>query len=105
MASLAGPNARILSVEPQPDVFDRLTDAVRRGGTALEEKGTVTPDHPVWINFARAMAPLMAGVLARRGVDALVFRGESVRGLGIGAPVDFTFMPRRMEKSTDSRIG
>ena len=30
VASLAGPNARILSVEPQPDVFDRLTYNIRQ---------------------------------------------------------------------------
>jgi hypothetical protein len=40
--------------------FDRLTDAVRAGGTAIPAEGTTAPDHPVWIEFARAMAPLMA---------------------------------------------
>jgi ubiquinone/menaquinone biosynthesis C-methylase UbiE len=37
-----------------------LTEAVRKGGTALEDEGTVGPDNPVWVKFARAMAPLMA---------------------------------------------
>ena len=37
-----------------------MTEAVRRGGTALENDGTVAPDNPVWVNFARAMAALMA---------------------------------------------
>jgi ubiquinone/menaquinone biosynthesis C-methylase UbiE/predicted transcriptional regulator len=40
------------------DNFDHLTEAVRHGGcttdTALE------PDHPMWVKFARAMAPMMA---------------------------------------------
>ncbi|HXI23892.1 MAG TPA: class I SAM-dependent methyltransferase [Pyrinomonadaceae bacterium] len=40
------------------DNFDRLTEAVRNGGcvsdTALE------PSHPMWVRFARAMAPMMA---------------------------------------------
>lgn len=40
--------------------FERLADAVRKGGTALDERGTTAADHPVWVNFARAMAPLMA---------------------------------------------
>jgi 2-polyprenyl-3-methyl-5-hydroxy-6-metoxy-1,4-benzoquinol methylase len=39
--------------------FRRLTDAVRRGGTATSDEGTVSPDNPVWVAFARAMAPLM----------------------------------------------
>ena len=40
--------------------FDRLTDAVRRGGSALPEGGSVAPEHPMWVTFARAMAPLAA---------------------------------------------
>src|SRR5215207_489557 len=37
-----------------------LTDAVRNGGTAVAADGTVAPVHPVWVDFARGMAPLMA---------------------------------------------
>ncbi len=37
--------------------FDTLTEAVRRGGTAIDDAGTVAPEHPVWVDFARAMAP------------------------------------------------
>ena len=39
--------------------FGKLTAAVRRGGTAVSEEGTVSDDNPVWVGFARAMAPLM----------------------------------------------
>ncbi len=39
--------------------FDNLTEAVRKGGTTLPDEGTVTPDNPVWVDFARAMAPMM----------------------------------------------
>src|SRR5215468_2556816 len=42
--------------------FDRLTDAVRRGGTALEQDGARTPEHPMWVQFARDMAPLSSMV-------------------------------------------
>src|SRR5262249_11755970 len=38
--------------------FARLTDAVRRGGTAISAEGTLAPEHPVWVDFARAMAPI-----------------------------------------------
>lgn len=38
--------------------FARLTDAVRGGGTAVAGDGTLAPEHPVWVEFARAMAPL-----------------------------------------------
>jgi 2-polyprenyl-3-methyl-5-hydroxy-6-metoxy-1,4-benzoquinol methylase len=47
--------------------FDSLTAAVRRGGTALDQEGTLEPNHPVWVEFARAMAPaarMTAEVLA-----------------------------------------
>jgi 2-polyprenyl-3-methyl-5-hydroxy-6-metoxy-1,4-benzoquinol methylase len=39
--------------------FQRLTAAVRKGGTAASDEGTVSPDNPIWVAFARAMAPLM----------------------------------------------
>ena len=42
------------------DGFKRMTEAVRRGGTAMENDGTLGPDHPVWVNFARGMAGMMA---------------------------------------------
>ena len=37
-----------------------LSAAVRKGGTAMENDGTVGPDNPVWVKFARAMAPMMS---------------------------------------------
>jgi 2-polyprenyl-3-methyl-5-hydroxy-6-metoxy-1,4-benzoquinol methylase len=39
--------------------FQALTAAVRRGGTAVSDEGTVSYDNPIWVEFARAMAPLM----------------------------------------------
>lgn len=39
--------------------FSKLTDAVRRGGTAVSDEGTVSHDNPIWVEFARAMGPLM----------------------------------------------
>ena len=50
--------------------FEHLGAAVRKGGT-LEENNTLEPDDPIWIEFAKGMAPLMvpaaqaiAGLLA-----------------------------------------
>jgi ubiquinone/menaquinone biosynthesis C-methylase UbiE len=40
--------------------FENLTEAVRKGGTVMPEGGTVAPENPVWVKFARAMAPMMA---------------------------------------------
>jgi len=36
-----------------------MTEAVRKGGTAMPEDGTIGPDNPVWVTFARGMAALM----------------------------------------------
>jgi ubiquinone/menaquinone biosynthesis C-methylase UbiE len=40
--------------------FKNIAEAVRRGGTAMENDGTLGPEHPVWVKFARGMAGLMA---------------------------------------------
>jgi len=36
--------------------FSDVAAAVRRGGTVLEGDGTMEPEHPVWVDFASAMA-------------------------------------------------
>jgi len=41
------------------ECFETLTAAVCRGGTATSDEGTVSADNPIWVAFARAMAPLM----------------------------------------------
>ncbi len=41
------------------ECFSQLTTAVRRGGTAVSDEGTVSYDNPVWVAFARAMVPMM----------------------------------------------
>ncbi len=46
---------------PLVDGFRHLTQAVRNGGTAIDEKGTTAEDHPEWVTFARAMVPMMIG--------------------------------------------
>jgi ubiquinone/menaquinone biosynthesis C-methylase UbiE len=37
-----------------------IGEAVRRGGTVMENDGTIGPDNPVWVKFARSMAAMMA---------------------------------------------
>lgn len=41
------------------DGFKDLTAAVRKGGTVMSEEGSLAPEHPMWVKFARAMAPMM----------------------------------------------
>jgi len=40
--------------------FKNFAEVVRRGGTLMTEGGTVAPDNPIWVKFARGMAPMMA---------------------------------------------
>ena len=42
------------------EAFDYLTEAVIKGGTVAGEAGTVSPEHPLWVEFAKSMIPLMA---------------------------------------------
>ena len=41
------------------DAFQKLTDSVRKGGTVMKEQGSITPEHPMWEDFARGMASIM----------------------------------------------
>jgi predicted nicotinamide N-methyase len=40
------------------DNFKDLAAVVKKGGS-ISEEATIAPDHPVWVKFARAMAPMM----------------------------------------------
>jgi ubiquinone/menaquinone biosynthesis C-methylase UbiE len=40
--------------------FKDLAAVVRRGGTLMDDGGTVAPDNPIWVKFARGMAAMMA---------------------------------------------
>jgi 2-polyprenyl-3-methyl-5-hydroxy-6-metoxy-1,4-benzoquinol methylase len=61
----------------------RLTEAVRRGGTALGE-GTLEPENPDWVKFAQAMMPLV-----RKGTEIAAAElrkgGEAHKVLDIAA--------------------
>ena len=41
------------------DGFRNFADIVRKGGTTMSEEGTVSADNPIWVKFARGMAPMM----------------------------------------------
>lgn len=50
--------------------FKHLTESVRKGGTGTPDDGTLAPEHPVWVKFARAMATMMRPVA--QGIAQLV---------------------------------
>jgi ubiquinone/menaquinone biosynthesis C-methylase UbiE len=54
-----GSAARFLDAGEMTGAFDRLTDAVRKGGTVMSEEGTLKTENPIWVEFAHSMAPMM----------------------------------------------
>jgi 2-polyprenyl-3-methyl-5-hydroxy-6-metoxy-1,4-benzoquinol methylase len=54
-----GGTTRFMLAPAMRESFQQLTAAVRRGGTAISEEGSVSPDNPLWVDFAHEMAPLM----------------------------------------------
>jgi 2-polyprenyl-3-methyl-5-hydroxy-6-metoxy-1,4-benzoquinol methylase len=65
--------------------YEDLAAAVRKGGTTAEGEGTVEPENPIWIDFARGMVGLMtlpAELLAKL---LAADRGEPWKVLDIAA--------------------
>ncbi len=55
-----GTMARFLTSPETMDAYADLTAAVRNGGAVFQPGGSVAPENPLWVEFARSMAPLMA---------------------------------------------
>lgn len=49
-----------ISTPELTDAFRNFAAIVRKGGTISSEGGTVSAENPIWVKFARAMAPMMA---------------------------------------------
>lgn len=54
-----GSAARFLDAPDMIKAFENLAGAVRKGGTMMGEEGTVGNENPIWVEFARSMAPMM----------------------------------------------
>jgi 2-polyprenyl-3-methyl-5-hydroxy-6-metoxy-1,4-benzoquinol methylase len=65
--------------------FEGFAGAVRKGGTMLAHEGTMAPEHPVWVDFARAMVPMM-GVAAKLAAERITVPAQKkVRVLDVAA--------------------
>lgn len=53
-----GGATEFLSCPSAAESFGRLTEAVRKGRTAVSESGATVPENPDWVKFARGMAGL-----------------------------------------------
>ena len=54
-----GTTARFLLRPELKKNFEVLTEAIRRGGVAPAGENTVADENPIWVEFARSMAPMM----------------------------------------------
>jgi ubiquinone/menaquinone biosynthesis C-methylase UbiE len=59
-AAYLGGTVKFLSSPELTAGFNDVAAIVRKGGTVLAEEGMTSPENPVWVEFARSMAPLMA---------------------------------------------
>src|ERR1051325_9421980 len=52
--------ARLLGSSAVTDNFKDIAAIVRKRGTVTSEQGSIAPENPIWVDFARGMAPMMA---------------------------------------------
>jgi 2-polyprenyl-3-methyl-5-hydroxy-6-metoxy-1,4-benzoquinol methylase len=55
-----GGTTEFISTEKLTDNFKNFAEVVRKGGSLDPDGGTVAPDNPIWVKFARGMAPMIA---------------------------------------------
>jgi hypothetical protein len=101
-------------VGPETGAFNDIAAVVRKGGTVISDEGTVSPDNPIWVNFARTMAPLMGppSESIAKIVDADagkkwkvldIAAGHGLFGIAIGAR--YSKSPKRTRKNQVLRPG
>ena len=67
---------RFLAAPEMVEPYNHLADIVRNGRTSLPGEGTVSAENPVWVEFARSMAPMMAPLTGPVGKIALAGQKE-----------------------------
>jgi hypothetical protein len=77
--------ARFLASDTLNEPFRRLADIVRQGRTVLPGAGSVEPEHPMWVEFAHSMAPMMAPMAGPLGAIALEGMSGDLQVLDIAA--------------------
>ncbi len=83
-ASLAS-IATFLNNPTMLEPYERLADIVRTGRTVLPGEGSVSPDNPVWVQFAETMAPMMGPLAGPLSAIAVAGQTGPMRVLDIAA--------------------
>ena len=80
--------ASVVGFLSQPDLVtsaQSMADIVRQGRTSLPGEGTVEPNNPLWVEFARSMSPMMAPMTGPLGRVVLDGNSGPMRVLDIAA--------------------
>jgi SAM-dependent methyltransferase len=78
-----GGTLRFLCSPASMSAFDNVAEVVRRGTTTLEGSGSVDPDDPVWVDFAKSMTAFIGP--AAEFLGSVAATGEPQRVLDIAA--------------------
>lgn len=65
--------------------FDDMAAVVRKGGAVYSEQGSIAPENPLWVSFARSMAALMAAPAELLAARLLPDAGGAPQVLDIAA--------------------
>src|SRR4030095_712593 len=62
LPTYVGHSAEFLLAPTFAQAFSDVAAAVRKGGTVIDNQGTMSPENPVWVRFARAMQSIAFGM-------------------------------------------
>ena len=71
--------------DKQMQGFGDLTNAVRKGGSTVEEDGSLDPESPMWVKFARGMMGMMMPAAMQIAEDLNFEEHQSLKVLDIAA--------------------
>jgi ubiquinone/menaquinone biosynthesis C-methylase UbiE len=78
-----GTMANFLTSSDTAGLLNNLTDIIRHGGALPSDHGALEPEQPMWVEFARSMAPLMA--MPAESIAAMYAGDKPIRVLDISA--------------------
>jgi len=80
-----GSAASFLSSPELIGAFKNFAAVVRKGGSMLPGEGTTTPENPIWVEFARSMAPMQIPLAEAMAKILKADAGEKWKVLDIAA--------------------
>jgi hypothetical protein len=85
LPSFLGDSIEFLLSPTIEQAFSDVAAAVRKGGTAISDEGTMSHDNPVWVRFARAMQPLAFGMAQMLTEFVKLESDKKIKALDIAA--------------------